>query len=123
MSKLTANEVMDSMTGFEEIAIEKVTGYGIDAMAEQGRSLRLIRAAATILEARKVAGEGAVLSEKEVRAAHLKIQAMPRSELAEVFEVEEDEPFEDEPVTDQGKDDSEHERTPSSSPTSASGQD
>lgn len=121
MSRLTANEVINSLTGFEEMIIEKVTGKGIDHMAADGDSLRMIRATAAMLKAREAAA-GAPTSEREFRSAFQEIQAMPRDDLAEIFENEEDEPFEDEPVTEQGKDDSEPDKMQSSSPSSASDQ-
>jgi hypothetical protein len=122
MSRLTANEVISSMTGFEERIIEKVVGKGIDHMAADGDSLLMIRSTAAMLKAREAAA-GAPTSEREFRAAYQEIQAMPRDDLSEIFETEEDEPFPDEPVTDQGKDDSELGQTPPSSPPSVSEQD
>lgn len=122
MSRLTANEVINSMTGFEERILEKVVGKGIDHMAAEGDSLLMIRSTAAMLKAREAAA-GAPTSEREFRAAYQEIQAMPRNDLSELFEVEENEPFEDEPVTEQGKDDSGPGETQPSSLSSASEQD
>lgn len=119
MSKIqaTVQEVIESLTGFEEMAIEAATGQGIEYWTETGRRLVVTRVMAAIIEARKVAGDKRP-SESQVKAAYHVVQGKTQNELAELFEDPEDEPFEDEPVTDQGKDGSQSGSEPPISPDS-----
>lgn len=46
-TKATANEVFESLTGYEEIAVEKRFGAGVETLAD-GKPLRLLRALAFV---------------------------------------------------------------------------
>lgn len=117
--QVTVQEVVDSLTGFEEMAIDAATGQGIEYWTGTGRRLVVTRIMAAIIEARKVAGDKRP-SEAQVKTAYQMVQGKTQTELAALFEDEEDEPFEDDPVTPQGKDGAEQSSGPESSPGSAS---
>lgn len=117
----TVQEVINSLTGFEEIGIEKATGQGLEYWTMTGRRLVVTRVMAAVIEARKVAGDKRP-SEAQIKAAYQEMQAKTQNQLAGYFEDPEDEPFEDEPVTDQGKDNSQSGSEQPASPGSASPQ-
>lgn len=116
------NEIIPTLTGFEEIGIEQVCGKSLEEIVDIG-TREHPKAARDILLARVM---GAVLVARDekltLKAAWDKVLAMPQSELGDLFEDEdeEEEAFEDEPVTDAGKDDSETGSEPLSSPSSSS---
>jgi len=96
---MTASEVVQSLTGYEEIAIEKALGKPIEHL---GTESGLLRALAYVTEKRGGSSE----SDAKRRALSL-----TRKELETYFSDDEDEVMPDEPVTDSGK--------PSSSSASA----
>jgi hypothetical protein len=118
----TVQEVIDSLTGFEEMGIAKATGQGLEAWADQGRRLVTTRAVASVLLARSEAEEGKTLTATEIKGAWDRVQAMNQTEVSALFEDEEPEVFPEEPVTEQGKDDSQPSDERESSPGSASEQ-
>lgn len=118
-TKRTVQELIDSLTGFEEIGIEKATGYGLEYWGDTGRRLVVTRIMAAIVMARKEAGDKRP-SEAQIKAAYQHVQGLKQNEIDPYFEDEEPEIFEDEPVTAQGKDDSGPGETPAGSQSSAS---
>lgn len=105
----TAREVIDSLTGFEELAIEKATGAAVEIWSDQGRDLVLTRALAAVINARetydgKDKPATPALINSTINAEYQKIQAMPQRDVAKIFEDDPVEVFEDEPVTEPGKD-------------------
>lgn len=117
--KLTFQEAIDSLTGYEEMAVAEVTGQGLEFWGAKGRRLVVARAVAAVLVARSEAEEGAILKRADVKKAWDKVQAMKQSEVDELY-ADDEEVMPDEPVTEQGKDDSEPGSVPESSPSSAS---
>lgn len=116
----SARETLDSMTGFEELAIEKATGKGLELWYTAGRDLVVTRIAATVLECRS-ADDGKTPLDRRMKAAYEKIQGLPQTAVSEYFSDPDDEdPFPDEPVTDVGKDSSLPDDEPESSLSSAS---
>lgn len=116
------NDLIPTLTGFEEIGIEHVCGKSLEEIVDSG-TREHPKASRDILLARVM---GAVLVARDekltLKAAWDKVQAMTQSELGDLFEDEdeEEEVFEDEPVTDAGKDDSGPGSEPPSSPSSSS---
>jgi len=105
----TAREVIESLTGFEELAIEKATGRAVEAWSDEGRDLVLTRALAAVINARATYDGNdkpatPALINSTVTAEYLKIQAMRQDDVGKIFEDEPDEVLEDEPVTEPGKD-------------------
>jgi hypothetical protein len=109
----TAREMVETLTGFEEDAVEAMCGMTFDALAMKERDLKLTR----VLAATKLRREDPELTPQ---AAYQKIQAMRQNELLAVFEDEPDDPMPDEPDSEAGKDDSTPPPEHTSSPTSAS---
>jgi hypothetical protein len=94
--KVTVSEMIESLNGFEEIAITKAFDSDIftllnTAPTTAGRALVFID--------RKRRGE----TDKEAKNAAL---TLTLKEVDEAFAEDEDEVFEEEPDTEQGKDDS-----------------
>jgi len=91
----TATEVIASLTGYDEIAIEQTAGRTIEEMAGTGRDLQLTRSLAAVLVSR----------EQEIKYAEAYKQVMGKrqSELGELFEDEPDDAFPDEPDSEAGK--------------------
>lgn len=117
----SAREVLDSMTGFEELAAEKATGKALETWAQQKRDLVVARIAAAVLAYRAEPDDGKATLDRRFKAAWDKVQAMTQTEAGNLFDDEEDdEPFPDEPVTDLGKDSAQTEPEPTSSPGSVS---
>ena len=117
------SELIPTLTGFEELGIEQVCGKPLEEIVDSGTDEHP-KASRDILLARVM---GAVLLAREdktpLRVAWDKVQAMTQAQLGDLFEDDEDdqeEVFEDEPVTDSGKGDSEPGSEPLSSPPSSS---
>lgn len=92
--KPTAAEVMDTLTGYDEIAIEKAFGADIEALINAGKGLTYLRALVFALELHA----GAKHDEAKRRALSL-----PGKALGERFrEQEDDDP--DLPGSETGKD-------------------
>lgn len=99
----SAREVLDSTTGFEELAVEKATGKSLETWSYANRDLVVLRICAAIKKCRE-GDDGKTPLPARMKAAWDAIQAMPKSEIEASFEDEEDESFEDDPVTPVGKD-------------------
>lgn len=94
--KISASEMVQSLTGFEEIAIEE--HMGVDPYSDfQTKPLRVLRALVFVQKTR----EGAKPRDAKNHAMNLSMQSVQDS-----FEDETDEVMEDEPVTEAGKDSS-----------------
>ena len=88
---VTAAEVVQSLTGFDEIAIEKAFGVAVEGMATEAA---LLRALAFVVEKR--AGK----NDAEAKKAAL---SLSRKDVEGYFTAAEDEPMPEEPVTASGK--------------------
>lgn len=93
---ITADEMFDALTGFEEIAISKSFGRTVVELANSDQ-LQLGRA--LIFAHLRRSGI------KDV-AAYKQAQEMGTRQARDYFQPSEDEPMPDEPVTEPGKDDS-----------------
>lgn len=115
-------DLIPTLTGFEEIGIEQVCGKPLEEIVDSGTKEHP-KASRNILLARVMGAVLVARAEKlTLKAAWDKVLTMPQSELGELFEDEdeEEEVFEDEPVTDAGKDDSGTGSEQPSSPSSSS---
>lgn len=115
---MRAREFLDTLTGFEEIAIQQMTGKSFDRITGEGEDTLLMRA----LVAVKFKREDPKLS---AAAAYNKANGLSRVELGKEFDSGDDDDdlddvFEDEPVSESGKDESTPSEPPMSSPDSAS---
>lgn len=97
ISDLTGDEMFESLTGFEEMAVKARFGVPINDLAKVDQ-LQLGRA----LVFADLKRQDRNLKDKD---AHDAAQAMELGVVLDYFSDEPDEPFEDEPVTDAGKDD------------------
>jgi hypothetical protein len=109
-NNLSAEEFMDSLTGFDEIGIQKVFGAKPIELGRKDRS-GLMRGLYMIAQRR----EG--LSEAEAKKAAL---GATLKEVGDFFPDAEDEPMPEDPATESGKDERLPEPTPKTSPASAS---
>lgn len=100
MAKTTAtvDEIIDSLTGHDELAIHAAFGKDITELAQVHRTL-LLRAAVAIDLSRNQ--DEKVPFHKAYKAA----MDMRMSEVAEYFPDSEEDVIEDEPESDSGKDD------------------
>jgi hypothetical protein len=106
---MTVSEAMETLTGFDEIAVEKT--FGIDFYAgNESHPLRPVRAMVFVLKRR----EG--MSDNDAKDFALGLTA---KDLNEFFEDEPDEVMPEEPVTEAGKEPSMPEPEPENSPPSA----
>lgn len=94
-SVLTLEEITESLTGFDEIAIEKVTGHDLTAM--QDTPVRMVRALVAIDLNRK-ADTGIARYAEDYKQA----MGMTMREVMDYFATDE-EVLVDEPETDSGK--------------------
>jgi len=92
-AQVTASEMLESLTGFEEVAIGQHFGAEALELAEKKPTM-LARALAFVHMTR----EGADAKTAKKRAMELTIK-----QSSDYFKADEDEPFPEEPVTDQGK--------------------
>lgn len=124
--KMSSGEFMNTLTGFEELAIKSMAGVSLDQLLgdrdDQGRGRRteysqLTRCLAAVKTMREEPGVKLV-------EAHARAQKLTRTELGEVFnDTGEDEAVDQaagEPVTESGKDERPQTEPPASSPSSAS---
>lgn len=115
-TELTGNEVIDSLSGFDEIAIEKHMGYDVYTSDEpeygvfRSKPVLLLRCLVFVMERRRG------LNDVEARKAALD---MPASDVKDYFAEEPDEVDPDDPETEPGKDASVPENEHTSSPASA----
>jgi hypothetical protein len=108
--KLTLDEAVESLTGFDEIAIEKKFGHDITTLLTD-HAIRAMRATAFVLKRR----EG--LNDADAYKASMD---MTIGQTQDFFADEPDELMPEEPSTELGKDDSAPDEQPMSSPPSAS---
>lgn len=97
--RITADEFMETLTGYDEIAIEKAFSKDVMGLA-QGAPTTLLRSLVFVEKRR----EG--LSDKDAKDAVLQ---MSLREVNERFAQDDEEPMPEEPVTEAGKDDSQPE--------------
>ncbi|HEY0889651.1 MAG TPA: hypothetical protein VGE38_08585 [Nocardioides sp.] len=107
-SEYTANEVFESLNGFEEAGILKIFGEDISTLS--GRPFTFLRALVFVTLRRAGSNE----RDARARAMELSIK-----QLNEYFVDEPNEVDPDDPVTPEGKDESLLESQPMTSPTSA----
>lgn len=100
----TTTEVIQSLTGWDEIAIEQACGKPIEHIAEQGRDILLTRVLGAVLISRETGGD--------YKAVYRDVMGKPLSELEALFEDEPDDLLPEEPDSDAGKDSSLPEETP-----------
>ncbi|MGW5402667.1 hypothetical protein [Streptomyces sp. NPDC003952] len=91
----TASEVIETLTGYDELDIEAATGRTLEELASNGRDLQLTRALAAVLLARS---NGAKYAD-----AYKEVMAKPQRELGGLFEDEPDDVIPDEPDSAAGK--------------------
>lgn len=110
-TELTVSDVTDSLTGFDEIAIEK--HMGMDIYTDRARKpVMLMRSLVFVMKRR----EG--LSDVDAHKAAL---GMTVTEIHDFFPDDPDDEIDPEaPETPEGKDDSQPETAPAVSPTSVS---
>lgn len=90
---ISANEMVGSLTGFEELAIQKAFGINVNDLGKQGT---LALRAAVFSHLRRGGAKD--------RDAYNQAMELPLREVQEYFADEEPEVDPEEPVTDQGKD-------------------
>jgi hypothetical protein len=119
--KLTASEVVDTLTGWEEIAIEQSTGKTLEMMQnpEHPNNVLLLRCLAAVLKWREaVAGDlGA-----KFHASYHEVMGMTQSTVNDMFsgESEDGDILEGEPDSEAGKDDLQQPPEPNGRPDSVS---
>lgn len=113
--KLTPEEVVDSLTGFDEIAIEKATGgRTLEWLTKNDHEIQMLRALGAVVVARS---DGVKIEQ----AYHETVNPMPQSEVKGLFAPDEDDDvMPDEPDSESGKDASLPESEPTTWPTSVS---
>lgn len=95
-SELPLSDVLNSCTGFEELAVEQ--RFGADPYTLLGTNVvKCMRAAAFVVHKR---------TGKNDRDAYKAAMDLTSKDLDDFFPDDEDEPMPEEPVTDLGKDDS-----------------
>ncbi|MFB6726794.1 hypothetical protein ACFCV3_41885 [Kribbella sp. NPDC056345] len=92
----TVDEVIDSLTGHDELALHAAFGKDITELAQVHRTL-FLRAAVTIHSSRETGDS--------IRAAYKRAMDMPMSAVADYFTAEDADVIADEPDSDSGKDD------------------
>jgi hypothetical protein len=115
--RLTLQEAIESLTGWEEIAIEQAAGYTIEKMNDEDnpRSILLARSVAAVVKSRE--------DDVKYAEAYRAVMGMKQSEVLGFFAEAEEEPVEHDPITEPGKGDSPDVNGLRSSQRSASSQD
>lgn len=108
----TTTEVLQSLTGWDEIAIEQACGKPIEVIAAQGRDLQFTRILAAVLISRRE-------EDTSLKDAYQRVMGQQIETVQHEFEDEPDDVFPDAPDSEAGKDSSEPEPTPEASPPSA----
>jgi hypothetical protein len=102
---MKARDVIGTLTGFDELAIERVTGKSFEEISATGRDILLARSLAAVLFTRED-------DKLTMPAAWQKALGMSQRDLGAVFTDEDGDglddldDLEDEPVTEAGKDES-----------------
>lgn len=107
----TASEVIDTLTGYDELDIEAATGRTLEELAASGRDLHLTRALAAVLMSRR--------DESDYADAYKAVMGTPQGQLKDLFEPEPDDVLPDAPDSAAGKDSSPSASAPKASPRSA----
>lgn len=102
-TELTFDEALDSVTGFEEMAVRVATKKPLNAWLEQDP----VYATRLLIAALATRGEGAAA----FRAEMDKVMALPLREVRTYFADEPEDVIPEEPDSDAGKDDSPSEST------------
>jgi hypothetical protein len=116
--KRDPEEVVNSLTGWDEIAIEQASGKTLEQMQEKHQIL-MVRCLAAILEWREKleAGDAAA----KYATVYREVMDRPQHQVTEMFDMDQAEDvMPDEPDSETGKDDSEPGPAPMTSPSSAS---
>jgi hypothetical protein len=120
--KLTATEVVDTLTGWEEIAIEQSTGKTLEMMQnpEHPNNVLLLRCLAAVLKWREAVADGDLAA--KFHASYHQVMGMTQSDVNGVFsdESEDGDILEGEPDSEAGKDDSPRPVEPNAWPDSVS---
>lgn len=100
VGKPTLQEIMDSLTGWDELAIEKTTGYMIEKMADEKnpRALQLTRAVGAVVVARE--------KNMTYADAYREVMSWPQFRVQDLYAPEPDEVMPDDPDSVEGKGDS-----------------
>lgn len=93
-AQMTASELLDSLTGFDEIAIEKAFGKTLDEMGQRDLARALI-----FVKERRFNN----LPDAKAREVAM---SLPMGQLDDQFAPSENEPMPEEPVTAEGEGDS-----------------
>lgn len=105
----TQTELIESITGYDELATQE--HFNLDPyVGDPAHPLALVRALVFIHQRHSGADD------KKAKAHAL---SLPIKDVHTYFADEEDEPFPDDPATEQGKDDSEPDALPTTSPSFA----
>lgn len=104
-SDLTADDMFDSLTGFEEIAVKQTFGVPITELAKTD-PLQMVRALVFAHVKR-----GGVVKDSEARKV---AQGLTLGQVDDYFADDAGDPMPDEPVTEQGKGDTDGDGPPSS---------
>lgn len=103
----TPSELLDSLTGFEELAIEKATGRMLEDLIRQDRDIQLLRVANAVQFTRDD-------PKLKFSDAYKRAMELPQKSLRDAFESEPDDALPDEPDSEVGKDGSSADGRPSS---------
>lgn len=104
---MSIDDMADSLTGFEEIAISEAFGAELFDLS----SMRMVRALVFVHHLRQG------LKHADAKRTTLGLTV---KQVGEMFPDDEEEPMPEEPITESGKDDSRPENEPTNSPPSAS---
>jgi len=99
------SEMIGSLTGFDEIAIEKATGHTIEWMSGHDHEIQLMRAVAAVQLARAEAGP-------KYADAYRQAMGMKQSEVLSYFAPEPEDAMPDDPDSEVGKGNSPHVNEP-----------
>lgn len=80
-TKINAEQVFNTLNGYEEIGIQKAFGTDIGTLATSGQNIQVMRALVFVVARR----DGLTHADAEKRAMEI-----PFAELLEMFETEED---------------------------------
>ncbi|WBQ02941.1 hypothetical protein [Kribbella sp. CA-293567] len=105
-TELTFDEVLDSLTGYDELAIKSTTDVPLSKMLAAD-SVHALRAVIGIHTLRETGKSGS----KAYQAAYKAAMEMPLSQVRQYFAEPPGDPIPDEPDSTAGKDDSPSDRT------------
>ena len=119
MSKLTPTEVVDSLTGWEEIAIEQSTGKTVEQLNET-HYVRLLRCLAAVLAWREEIAAGDLAAKYQTH--YTQAMGKTQGQVGEAFadDDSDDDVMEDDPDSEAGKDEGSPSVEPTEKPVSAS---